>query len=152
VPGRHARWWHWVAVWLAAIAVLGQGERYRIDTRFSTPTATLLTYWEALCHDDAQGVSECFAEPERAKPLPGMTWVVPPARELGLYAFKVEPIGQDQVLATYEVRFVARDALDQERLVISSQLMFMNGGWRIVEPLDEVAAPDSEPVRRLIDS
>jgi hypothetical protein len=151
-PGRHARWWHWLAVWLVAVAVLGQGERFRVDNRFSSPTATLLTYWEALGHDDAEAVSECFAEPSRARPLPGMTWVVPPSRQLGLYSFKVEPINQDEVLATYEVRFVARDALDEERLVISSQLMFVNGGWRIVEPLDEVASPDAAPVRRLIDS
>lgn len=151
-PGRHARWWHWLAVWLAAVAVLGQGERFRVDNRFSSPTATLLTYWEALENDDADAVSECFVEPTRARPLPGMTWVVPPSRQFGLYSFKIEPINQDEVLATYEVRFVARDAIDEERLVISSQLMFMNGGWRIVEPLDEVASPDAAPVRRLIDS
>jgi len=144
--------WRAWAVVFATLSLLGQGERYRLDPRFDSPTATLLTYWAAVQDDDAEGVIECFAEPTRAIPYPGMVWAIPPARTLGLYTVRCEPAGQGRVLATYEVRVTARDALDAQRLAISTSLVRVRGAWRIDEALDDMKALDATaPVRRVVD-
>ena len=137
---------------LAAVSLLGQGERYRLDPRFQSPTATLLTYWEAVQLDDITGVSECFAEPTLAVPYPGMVWVIPPVKRLGLYRVRCEESGEGRVRATYEVRFTARDALDEQHLVVESQLVRVRGAWRIETAFGDVVSPDVVPVRRVVDS
>lgn len=161
--GRVRSWWLAARIWprsgwrawalvFAALSLLGQGERYRLDPRFDTPTATLLTYWEAVQRDDAQGVAECFAEPTRAVPYPGMVWEIPPARTLGLYSVRCERSGQNRVVATYEVRVTARDALDPQRLAISTVLVKLRGAWRIEDALGDMTSLDAGmPVRRVVD-
>jgi hypothetical protein len=145
------RSWRGFALVLATVSLLGQGERYQLDPRFGSPTATLLTYWEAVQLEDLTAVPECFVEPTTAVPYPGMVWHIPPVRRLGLYRVRCEVAGEGRVRATYEVRFTASDALDEQHYVVESRLVRVRGAWRIEEAFADMATTDVMPVRRVVD-
>jgi hypothetical protein len=136
-----------VMILLASFTLLGQGEKCRVDPRFSSPSATLLTFWEALRAGDAEDVWECFVEGQNDLPLPGMLWFLPPTERLALADFRALPVTSGRVLVRYEVRFVPR-GFDEERVFVTGdELVRIRGQWRIARPIGQVSAPiwDSPP-------
>ena len=77
-----------VAVLVVSLALLGQGERSRVDPRYRNPSSTLLTFWEALREGDADAVSDCFISDRADLPMPGALWFMPPTDDLWLTAFR----------------------------------------------------------------
>src|SRR5215510_11784750 len=86
-----------VLVLLASLSLLGQGERCRVDTRFSTPSATLQTFWKAMAAGNAEDVWECFVEGRFDLPVPGMLWFLPPTERIALSEFRSLPVASGRV-------------------------------------------------------
>jgi len=137
---------------LGCVTLLGQGEQCRVDRRFVSPSATLLTFWEAMRVGDAEGVWECFVEGRNDLPLPGMLWFLPPTDKLSLAEFRALPVSAGRVLVRYEVHFVPR-GLDEERsFTTGDELVRMRGQWRISRPIGSLNVPIGEPPPRTVDS
>ncbi len=121
---------------------MGQGESNQIDSRFVTPGTTIVTYWDALGRDDVDTVAECFADPSAVVPRPGSVWFLPRTRRLEVRAMRYGAGQTGDLLATYEVRFVAVGSNEELRFVIGSELTRVRGEWRIVGWADDVSLPD----------
>ena len=133
------------------LSLFGQGERYRVDPRFRSPEATVLTYWEALGSDDGTVVAECFDDPANVEPVPGSLWFLPPSRTLGVYALRIQPLDDHRVIATYEVRCRMSPAQPQERFIIASELVQVRGEWFMAEPIDGFDTPEWRSIPRPVD-
>lgn len=136
---------------LAAFALLGQGERCRVDPRFGTPSATLTTYWSALRDGDAETVAECVLDDAQGQPFPGMLWFMPPTRELRLGEFRSLPVSAGRLYVTYEVRFRPLGALEEQRFETGHELVRLHGGWHIARGLGEASLPEWQPIPRAVD-
>jgi hypothetical protein len=135
----------------AAFALLGQGERCRVDPRFSTPSATLVTYWSALRDGDAEAVADCVLDDAAGQPFPGMLWFMPPTNELRLAGFRSLPVSAGRLFVTYEVRFRPLGALQDQRFETGHELVRRQDGWRIARGLGEASLPEWQPIPRAVD-
>ena len=133
---------HVAMILIACATLLGQGEQCRVDPRFASPSATLVTFWEAMRIGDAEGVWECFVEGRDDLPLPGMLWFLPPTERISLTEFKALPVTSGRVLVRYEVHFVPRGFLQEHVFVTGDELVRLRGQWRIARPIGQVSAPD----------
>ena len=122
--------------------LLGQGESFRVDARFSSPGNAIATYWEALRTDDVAVVSECFVSPEQAVPKPGTVWFLPPSRKISVTAVRYAPGEMGKVVATYEVHFQPVGNGEEMRFVTGSELVRVRGEWRIVGPAAQARWPE----------
>ena len=150
-PRRAFRWRGWMAVSALCWSLLGQGEICRVDPRFSTPSATLVTYWESLRDEDLGQVAECFADPATALPRPGTVWFLPPSDRLAVDAVRYSPGERDHVIATYEVRFRPRGSAEELKFVTGSELQRVHGEWRIIGLADDTQWPEWRPISRAVD-
>jgi hypothetical protein len=142
---------HRALVGLAALALLGQGERCVVDPRFSSPSATLATYWSALRDGDDRVAAECVLEGGEAQPFPGMLWFMPPTREVRLGEFRSLPVTAGRLFVTYEVRFRPLGALEEQRFQVGQELVRTRGEWRIARGLGPASLPQWRPIPRSVD-
>ncbi len=150
--GRRVRPASWLLVAWAAASLLGQGERSQPDPRFLSPSATLVTYWEALRDNDAETVSECMLEPGAAgQPFPGMLWFMPPTREVRLDAFHSLPVTGGHLLVSYEVRFRPVGTDQWQRFETGNELVRRHGEWRIAHGIGSAGLPEWHPIPRAVD-
>jgi hypothetical protein len=152
-PERHRVGWRGglLVAWLA-LALLGQGERYRVDEHFASPSATLRTYWDAMREGDDDTVARCFVAGEHDLPFPGMLWFMPPTREVRLEGFRSLPVSAGRVLVTYEVRYRPDGARLEPGFRPGPALVRQRGEWRIERAIGEASMPEWKPVRRAVDS
>lgn len=136
---------------LACLSLLGQGERCRVDPRFHSPSATLLSYWEALRTNDVDGAYECFVEGRHDLPMPGALWFLPPTDDLWLEGFRSLPVTSGRMLVTYEVHYRMRGFGDERKFRTGSELVRMRGEWRISGPLGQASMPEWKPTPGPID-
>ena len=148
---RRIRARHLALVGLAAFALLGQGERCLVDPRFSTPSATLATYWSALRDGDAVTAGECVLEGAEDQPFPGMLWFMPPTREVRLEAFRSLPVTAGRLYVSYEVRFRPLGAIEEQRFQTGHELVRLHGGWRIARGLGSASLPQWRSIPRAVD-
>lgn len=134
-----------------SVGLLGQGERCSIDARFSTPTTTLSTYWNALRSDDDATAIDCLLEGPYDVPYPGALWFMPPTEWLELDAFRSLPVTAGRVLVTYEVRFLPVGASLEQRFTTSHELVRGHGEWRIARTIGEAGMPEWKPIPRAVD-
>jgi hypothetical protein len=142
---------HLTLVGIAAFALLGQGERCLVDTRFSSPSATLATYWSALRDGDAATASECVLEGTEGQPFPGMLWFMPPTREVRLEDFRSLPVTAGRLYVSYEVRFRPLGALEEQSFQTGHELVRLHGGWRIARGLGTASLPQWRSIPRAVD-
>lgn len=140
-----------VMVALLAVALLGQGERYRLDPRFRSPSSTLLSYWGALGEGDSGRVLECFDEVRDDQPMPGALWFLPPTDELWLDGFRSLPVTAGRVLVTYEVHYRPSGSGEERMFQTGSELVRVRGEWRIARPIGEASMPEWKPVPGPVD-
>jgi hypothetical protein len=142
---------HLTLVGIAAFALLGQGERCLVDARFSTPSATLATYWSALRDGDAETAGECVIEGTEGQPFPGMLWFMPPTREVRLEQFRSLPVTSGRLYVSYEVRFRPLGALEEQSFQTGHELVRLHGGWRIARGLGTASLPQWRSIPRAVD-
>jgi len=137
--------WRALAIVAAAsLSLVGQGERYQVDPRFRSPSATLNTYWRALQSGDAEAVWECYADLRDPMPMPGMLWFLPATDELTLEAFRSLPVTAGRVMVTYDVRFKPRASMEERSFRTGDELVRERGEWRISRAVGEASMPDWE--------
>ena len=139
------------AIVLGALSLMGQGERYRIDPRFVSPTRAIASFWEALRHDDEAGAAQCMVEGPHDLPYPGMLWFLPPTTELRIGEFHSMPVENGHVLITYVVRYRPVGLPAEQAFVTGCEMIRQRGEWRIVKPMGEVNMPDWKPLPRSVD-
>jgi hypothetical protein len=149
---RRARPLTLVAVLVLALALLGQGERYRLDTRFRSPSSTLMSYWGALSEGDSQRALECYSELRDDLPMPGALWFLPPTDELWLDGFRSLPVTSGRVLVTYEVHYRPSGSGEERMFQTGSELVRVRGEWRIAKPIGEASMPEWKPVPGPVDT
>jgi hypothetical protein len=137
---------------LAAFALLGPGERCRVDARFASPSATLATYWSALRDGDSQTMAECMLDDSEDQPFPGMLWFMPPTREVRLEEFRSLPVSAGRIMVTYQVRFRPLGALEEQSFQTGHELVRDHGMWRITRGLGPASLPAWRPIPRAVDS
>jgi hypothetical protein len=142
---------HLTLVGIAAFALLGQGERCLVDARFSTPGATLATYWSALRDGDAVTAGECMLDGAEGQPFPGMLWFMPPAREVRLEDFRSLPVTAGRLYVSYEVRFRPLGAIEEQSFQTGHELVRLHGGWRIARGLGTASLPQWRSIPRAVD-
>jgi len=140
--GPHVRWRVVLTVLLASLTLLGQGERSRVDPRFRSPSATLLTYWEALREGDADAAFDCFVSRRDDQPMPGALWFLPPTDELWLEAVHQLPVTTGRVMVRYEVHYKPRGTGEERSFPTGSELVRTQGEWRITQPLGQASMPE----------
>jgi hypothetical protein len=148
---RRARPVSLVLVFVVALGLLGQGERYRLDPRFKSPSSTLLSYWGALRDGDSGRVLECFSEIRDDLPMPGALWFLPPTDELWLDGFRSLPVTAGRVLVTYEVHYRPSGVGEERMFRTGSELVRVRGEWRIAKPIGEASMPEWKPVPGPVD-
>ena len=151
VPHKRIRARHLTLVGIAAFALLGQGERCLVDARFSTPSATLGTYWSALRDGDAVTASECVLEGTEGQPFPGMLWFMPPTREVRLEGFRSLPVTAGRLYVSYEVRFRPLGAIEEQCFQTGHELVRLHGGWRIARGPGTASLPQWHSIPRVVD-
>lgn len=150
-PHKRIRARHLTLVGIAAFALLGQGERCLVDARFSSPSATLATYWSALRDGDAATADECVIEDAEGHPFPGMLWFMPPTREVRLEEFRSLPVTAGRLYVSYEVRFRPLGAIDEQSFQTGHELVRLHGGWRIARGLGTASLPQWHSIPRAVD-
>jgi len=151
VSRRRIRARHLTLVGIAAFALLGQGERCLVDARFSSPSATLATYWSALRDGDAATAGECVLEGTEGQPFPGMLWFMPPTREVRLEGFRSLPITAGRLYVSYEVRFRPLGAIEEQSFQTGHELVRLHGDWRIARGLGTASLPQWRSIPRTVD-
>jgi len=151
VPHKGIRARHLTLVGIAAFALLGQGERCQVDARFSSPSATLATYWSALRDGDAATAGECVLEGTEGQPFPGMLWFMPPTREVRLEDFRSLPVTAGRLYVSYEVRFRPLGAIEEQSFQTGHELVRLHGGWRIARGLGTASLPQWRSIPRAVD-
>ncbi|HEV2106321.1 MAG TPA: hypothetical protein VGU27_11395 [Candidatus Eisenbacteria bacterium] len=134
-----------VLVLAAAYSLLGQGERFRVDPRLSTPSATLQSFWESLRENDAVGAYDCLVEGRHDVPEPGALWFLPPTDELWLTGFRSLPVTAGRVMVSYEVHYRPSATGDERMFRTGSELVRTRGEWRIARPLGQASMPEWKP-------
>ena len=142
----------WGFLLIACVALLGQGEQLRQDTRFRSPGAALTTYWAALRDGDMTTVNECFTDPQASQPFPGMVWFLPPVDSLKIASIHVVTAQSNAITALYEVQFTPQGTTRAQHFVTTSELRRSGREWRIVPPTDQAAMPEWKPYPRTVDS
>ena len=140
-----------VCLLLAGASLLGQGERFRLDPRFRTPSATLNTFWESLREGDSDQAYECLVEGRHDLPMPGALWFLPPTEDLWLEGFRSLPVTSGHVMVTYEVHYRPEGLSEERMFKTGSELVRIRGEWRIAEPLGEASMPDWKAVPGPVD-
>ena len=140
-----------LVVVLAALSLLGQGERSRVDPRFISPSATLRTYWEAMRTGDANGAWECMVEGRHQLPRPGMLWFLPATDELTLAEFRSLPVTGGRIIVSYEVRYRPKGSGELHSFRSADELVRMRGEWRIARPIGDVSMPAWRDTPRSVD-
>jgi len=140
-----------VAILICALALLGQGERYRIDTRLTTPQRTIASFWKALRRNDEVGAAECMVDDSHGLPFPGMLWFLPPTQEFTLSNYKIMPVEGDHLLVTYLVRYKPVGLDVEQAFVTSFEMVRLHGEWLIVRPVGEASMPEWKPILRAVD-
>jgi hypothetical protein len=149
-PGRiRAR--YLALVGLAAFTLLGQGERCLVDSRFSTPSHTLATYWSALRDGDAVTAGECVLDGAEDQPVAGMLWFMPPTREVRLEEFHSLPVEAGRLYVSYQVRFRPLGATEEQTFQTGHELVRLHGGWRIARGLGPASLPQWRSIPRAVD-
>ncbi|MGH3055978.1 MAG: hypothetical protein ACRDL7_13470 [Gaiellaceae bacterium] len=148
---RRVSWRGFWAIVLFAIVLVGQGERYRIDTRLTSPERAIANFWRALRRDDDVGAAQCMVEGEHSLPFPGMLWFLPPTRDFKLSNFRSVPIEGGRVLVTYVVRYTPVGLESEQAFVTSFEMVRQRGEWRIVRPVGEASMPEWKPILRAVD-
>jgi hypothetical protein len=131
--------------------LLGQGERCLVDPRFSTPSATLATYWSALRDGDAETAAECVLEGAEGQPFPGMLWFMPPTRQVRLEGFHSLPVTAGRLYVSYEVRFRPVGATEEQHFETGHELVRRQGRWRIARGLGAASLPQWRSIPRAVD-
>jgi hypothetical protein len=140
--GVRVRWRIVLPVLFASLTLLGQGERLQVDPRFRSPSAALLTYWEAMRSGDADAAFECFVSRRDDQPMPGALWFLPPTDELWLDAFNALPVTGGRVMVRYEVHYKPRGSGEERMFQTGSELVRLQGEWRIAQPLGQASMPE----------
>lgn len=140
-----------LAVIVGALSLLGQGERYRVDPRFVSPSSTIANFWAALRRDDEQAASECLVAGNSDMPEPGTLWFLPPTTDLILTSFHSLPVTSGRVLVRYEVRYRPVGVRIEQRFVTGNELVREGGEWRIARALGEASMPEWKPIPRTVD-
>jgi len=122
-----------------------------VDARFSSPSATLTTYWSALRDGDAATASECVLEGTEGQPFPGMLWFMPPTREVRLEGFRSLPVTAGRLYVSYEVRFRPLGAIEEQSFQTGHELVRLHGGWRIAHGLGTASLPQWRSIPRAVD-
>ena len=122
-----------------------------MDSRFKSPSATLLTFWEAMRVGDAESVWECFVEGRNDLPVPGMLWVLPPTDRLTLAEFRSLPVSAGRVLVRYEVHYTPHGLSEERSFTTGDELVRMRGQWRIARPIGQVSVPIDPTPSRTVD-
>jgi len=148
---RRSEWRRAALILVAALSLLGQGERFRVDPRFRSPSTTLLAYWEALRQGDGDSAYECFVEGRHDLPVPGALWFLPPTDDLWLTGFRSLPVTAGRVMVTYEVHYRPRRVGEERMFKTGSELVRTHGEWRISQPLGEASMPEWKGVPGPID-
>lgn len=148
---RRSEWRRAALILVAALSLLGQGERFRVDPRFRSPSTTLLAYWEALRQGDGDSAYECFVEGRHDLPVPGALWFLPPTDDLWLTGFRSLPVTAGRVMVTYEVHYRPRGVGEERMFKTGSELVRTHGEWRISQPLGEASMPEWKGVPGPID-
>ncbi|HYM81419.1 MAG TPA: hypothetical protein VEY91_08410 [Candidatus Limnocylindria bacterium] len=130
---------------------MGQGERCHVDPRFTSPSATLHTYWEALRMGDAESAWECFSEGRHDLPVPGMLWFLPPTEDLTLTDFRSLPVTGGRIMVSYEVHYRPKGSTEARSFRMGDELVRARGEWRIARPLGEASMPQWEPTSEPVD-
>jgi len=136
---------------LAALSLIGQGERFHVDPRLASPSATIATYWQALRSDDAGAAGDCLVDPRDEVPFPGMLWFLPPTREMRLDHFRLVQVASGRVMVSYRVCYRPVGTHLEQSFVTGSELVRQRGEWRIARPLGEASMPDWRPIPRTVD-
>jgi len=136
---------------VASLALMGQGERFEVDARFLTPSATLHTYWSSLEHGDIESVAQCFADPGASLPFPGMLWFLPPVDSIELRGLEVVEAERGRMVAAYEVRFRPTGYPEEQSFVTTTELVRAGHEWRILAPTGEASMPTWKPYPRAVD-
>ncbi len=150
--GRISRVRAWGFLFVACVALLGQGEQLRQDVRFRSPGAALTTYWAALRDGDMTTVTQCFTDPQASMPFPGMVWFLPPVDSLKVASIHVVTAQSNSITAMYEVQFTPAGTTQAQHFVTTSELRRLGREWRIVPPIDQAAMPEWKPYPRTVDS
>jgi hypothetical protein len=145
------RWRAIVLLLLASLSLLGEGERFRIDPRFKTPSATIFTYWRALRFNDVQTVQECFSEPSASLPFPGMLWFLPPVDDMNLNSMRLVSAESGHLIAMYEVQFKPAGTELIQSFLVSTELQRVGHEWRIVPPSGDSGLPTWQTYRGAVD-
>lgn len=150
---RHGVGWRSVLLAiLVSVSLLGQGEHVRVDPRYRSPSAVLLTYWEAQREGDADAARDCFASARSDQPEPGAVWFLPPTDDLWLTGFHSLPVTSGRVMVRYEVHFRPRGSAEERMFKTGSELVRARGEWRIAQPLGEASMPEWKPEPGPVDS
>ncbi len=148
---RRARPRTWVLLAVALFTLLGQGERYAVDRRFLTPSATLTTYWDALRRGDAETAWRCLTEVRSDAPFPGMLWFLPETDSFRLDQFRSLPVTGGRVMVTYEVRFRPAGQTIEQAFPTGNELVRVHGEWHIARDVGEATMPAWRPIPRPVD-
>lgn len=141
----------WLLLVLALVSLLGQGERFEVDRRFRSPSATLVTYWDALRRGDAETAWRCLTEVRRDAPFPGMLWFLPETESFRLDEFRSLPVTAGRVMVTYQVRFRPVGESLEQGFPSGNELVRVRGEWRIARSIGEVSLPEWRPTPRAVD-
>jgi hypothetical protein len=137
---------------LLAFGLLGQGERCEVDSRFSSPSRALQTYWNALRAGDEFTVAECFAAGRHELPFAGQLWFLPATQTFELGEFRSLPVESGRMLVTYDVRFLPEGSSVELSFRTGSELVRTRGEWRIARPIGDASMPEWKSIPRTFDS
>ncbi len=152
VPARRrARPRSWLLLALTLASLLGQGERFDVDRRFRSPSATLTTYWDALRRGDAETAWQCLTEVRHDSPFPGMLWFLPETDAFRLDGFRSLPVTAGRVMVTYDVCFRPVGQSVEQTFPSGNELVRVHGEWRIARSIGQVSMPEWRPTPRSVD-
>jgi len=138
-------------VLVGAVSLLGQGERCTIDPLLRTPGTALVTYWDTLQHNDADGTRACSLASDGALPFPGMLWAFPNTRGLWIKNLRYVPIDEDEVVVSYDVHFTPAGTDEERLLSVVTDLIRVRGEWLVSRPLAEAGLLNGRPLPTRID-
>ena len=138
-------WRGMFVVAVAAMSLLGEGERSRVDPRFISPSTTLRTYWDAMRDGDVNAAWECMVEGRHELPRAGMLWFLPPTDELTLVSFRSLPVTAGRILVSYEIRYRLKGTGAVHRFRSGDEMVRMRGEWRIARPIGDANMPAWQP-------
>lgn len=142
----------WALVAAVTWSLLGLGQRCEVDSRLTSPSRTLRTYWEALSRGDEYTVAECYVAGPHDLPCAGMLWFMPPTKKIVVDGFRSLPVESGRVMVTYDVRFLPEGSRVEQTFRTGNELVRERGEWRIARPLGEASMPEWRPIPRAVDS